>query len=182
MSAGHAGVGVIVAVAGLPGVGKSTLARALGERVGGVVLDKDRIRAGLFPPPRVEYSSDQNDFCIDVLYRTAEWLIRRDPSLNIIVDGCTYTRAQQVTTLRRFAAELGVGLLIIECVCAADTALARLENDRLTGRHPAADRGPELYRALRGAADPITEPKLVVDTGQPVSTSVIECLRYLENA
>lgn len=60
---------MIIAMAGLPGVGKSTLARALAARLDAVVLDKDRIRASLFPPSHVDYSRDQDDFCIDVMYR-----------------------------------------------------------------------------------------------------------------
>jgi predicted kinase len=84
---------VIVAMAGLPGAGKSTLAGALATQLHAVVLDKDRIRAGLFPPSNVGYTDDQNDFCVDVMYRTAEWLLRRDRAAVVILDGCTYTRA-----------------------------------------------------------------------------------------
>ncbi|MGH3919724.1 MAG: AAA family ATPase [Pseudonocardiaceae bacterium] len=50
---------MIVAMAGLPGVGTSTLAGALAPRLHAVVLDKDRIRAGLFPPSYVDYTADQ---------------------------------------------------------------------------------------------------------------------------
>ena len=39
---------MIVIMAGLPGTGKSTLARALAQRLAGAVLDKDEIRAALF--------------------------------------------------------------------------------------------------------------------------------------
>jgi predicted kinase len=44
-------------MAGLPGTGKSTLARVLANDLGGVVLDKDVIRAALFPAALIEYSS-----------------------------------------------------------------------------------------------------------------------------
>lgn len=54
-------------MAGLPGVGKSTLAGALATQFHAVVLDKDRVRAGLFPPSHVDYTPDQNDFCVDVM-------------------------------------------------------------------------------------------------------------------
>lgn len=171
---------MIVAMAGLPGVGKSTLAHALAGHLGAVVLDKDRIRAGLFPPPHVQYSREQDDFCIDVMYRTAGWLLRRDPSTVVILDGCTYTRASRVLRLRQVAATLGAVLRLIECVCGHELAEARISDDRATGKHPAANRDPSLYRDVRATADPISPPKLVVDTGGPVAVCLAECLPYLD--
>src|SRR5947209_2269421 len=46
---------MLIAMAGLPGTGKSTLARQMARALSGVVLDKDVIRAALFPPALVEY-------------------------------------------------------------------------------------------------------------------------------
>ena len=40
---------VLIAMAGLPGCGKTALAQRLAERLKAVVLDKDTIRAALFP-------------------------------------------------------------------------------------------------------------------------------------
>ncbi|MGH4024334.1 MAG: AAA family ATPase [Pseudonocardiaceae bacterium] len=170
---------MIVAMAGLPGVGKSTLAHALAGQLGAVVLDKDRIRAGLFPPPHLQYSREQDDFCIDVMYRTAGWLLRRDPSTTVVLDGSTYTRAARVRRLRQVAAVLGTELRLIECVCRPELAEARINDDRAAGNHPAANRDPSLHRSIRGSADPISPPKLVVDTGRPVAACLAECLPYL---
>jgi predicted kinase len=166
---------VIVAMAGLPGVGKSTLAGALATQFHAVVLDKDRIRAGLFPPSHVDYTPDQNDFCVDVMYRTTEWLLRRGHAPVVILDGCTYTRANQIATLRQMAADLGEPLRIIECICDDQLALARIAND---GNHPAGNRDAALYRELQAAAHPITGPKLVVDTGRPIAACVADCVTY----
>ena len=51
----------------LPGMGKSTLARALAHRLPGAVLDKDAIRAALFQPAHTEYSLAQDDFCQEIM-------------------------------------------------------------------------------------------------------------------
>ena len=170
---------MIVAMAGLPGTGKSALARALVPRLAAVLLDKDHIRASLFPPSHVEYTRDQDDFCIDVMYRTAGWLVRRNPATVVILDGRTYARANQVTTLRQVAADLGAPLWIIECSCDDEIALARIDRDRVTGRHPAANRDAALYRGLQATADPISRPKFVVDTGRPLAACVADCLSHL---
>lgn len=170
---------MIVAMAGLPGVGKSTLARALATRLDAVVLDKDRVRAGLFSPPHLEYSRDQDDFCLDVMYRAAGWLVHRRPGAVVILDGCTYTRTYRVARLRTVAADLGEAVRVIECTCADATAMARIEADQAAGRHLAANRDAELHRRVRAGAEPIPEPKLVVDTGRCVEACVADCLRYL---
>ena len=162
-------------MAGLPGVGKSTLAGAFATRLHAVVLDKDRIRAGLFPPSHVDYTHDQSDFCIDVMYRTTEWLLRRGHASVVILDGCTYTRANQIATLRRMAADLGEPLRVIECTCDDQLALARVADD---ANHPAGNRDAALYRKLQAAAHPITGPKLVVDTGRPIAACVADCVAY----
>ena len=166
---------MIVAMAGLPGAGKSTLAGALATQLRAVVLDKDRIRAGLFPPSHVDYTDDQNDFCVDVMYRTAEWLLRHDRAAVVILDGCTYTRANQIATLRQLAVDLGESLRIIECICDDRLAMARIADDV---NHLAGNRDAALYQKLQATAHPITGPKLVVDTGRSIAACVAECVTY----
>src|SRR5258708_1848329 len=66
---------MIVIMAGLPGTGKSTLARALSQCLPAAVLDKDSIRASLFQPAYVEYSRLQDDFCQEIMLQTAGYLL-----------------------------------------------------------------------------------------------------------
>lgn len=169
-------------MAGLPGAGKSTLARTLAAPLGAMLLDKDEVRACLFGTVLRDHGADRNDFCVDVMYRTAEWTLRRDPERHVILDGRTYTRAVQVARLREVAGDIGVPLRIIECVCAHDMAVARIDRDRAAGRHPAADRDATLHDTLRRGAEPIDGPKLVVDTGRPLDECVAYCLRDLVGA
>jgi len=162
----------LIALAGLPGAGKSTLARALAAELGAPVFDKDAVRAGLFGPEGVEYSRAQDDLCVERTYRAAEDALRGGGGgaagggrpAHALLDGRTYSRAGQVETLRGFAARAGLPLLIVECVCSEASAVERLARDAAAGRHPAADRGPELHRRLRQQAVPIEGPKLVIDT------------------
>ena len=171
---------MMVIVAGLPGTGKSTLARALAGRLDGVVIDKDNVRAALFPERLVEYSAGQDDFCQAIMQATAEYLLRRHPGLTVFLDGRTFSRAYQRENALACAAELGVAGVVIECVCAEEIALARLERDIAAGTHPARNRTPELYRQVRDSFEPIPEPKLVIDTGLPLEDNVARALSYFE--
>src|SRR5487761_2358079 len=137
---------MIVMMAGLPGTGKSTLARALAEERGGVVLSKDILRAALFPPEFVEYSAEQDDFVQDLMQRTAEYLLAKHQRLTVFFDGRTFSRADQIGRVIDLAERLETPWRIIECVCPEEVARQRIE---LAGEHPAKNRTYELYRKVR---------------------------------
>ncbi len=86
---------MIVMMAGLPGTGKSTLSRILAQRLSGAVLDKDIIRAALFPPTHIEYSRTQDDFCQEIMLQTATYLLEKHSSLFVFLDGRTFSLRYQ---------------------------------------------------------------------------------------
>jgi hypothetical protein len=83
---------MIVLMAGLPGSGKSTLARELAWRTSGRVLSKDDFRHALFAPEEIEYSTRQDDFCLELMLQTAGYLLTRDPARIIFLDGRPFSR------------------------------------------------------------------------------------------
>ena len=172
---------MIVIMAGLPGTGKSTLARALAQRLPGAVLDKDSIRAALFQPAHVEYSPAQDDFCQDIMLQTAAYLLAKDAELDVLLDGRTFSRRYQRERVIEFCQNAGTTWSILECVCAEQTALRRLAEALAHHTHPAANRTPELYRQIREAWEPIDRPKLVIDTDANLDSCVDRALRYLTN-
>jgi len=93
-------------MAGLPGAGKTTLARELAAHTGGRVLNKDEIRHALFAPEEIEYSSRQDDFCLHVMLETAEQLLEREPGRIVFLDGRTFSRRYQIDNVLNAAASL----------------------------------------------------------------------------
>src|SRR6185437_10849965 len=99
---------MIVAMAGLPGTGKSAIAARLAERLNGVVLSKDEFRARLFP--QVDYSREQDDAAMQAVYAAAREHLAVGRA--VILDGRTFSRSYQIADLLA-AAERP---LVIECV------------------------------------------------------------------
>ena len=168
---------MLVIMAGLPGTGKSTLARELARCLSGAVLDKDIIRAALFEPGLVEYSAGQDDFCQEIMLQTAAYLFGRNASLHIFLDGRTLSRRYQRERAIAFCLGRQIPWSMLECVCAEATALLRLE--QAAGSHPAANRTPELYREVRRMWEPIDCARLVIDTDASLDSCAEQALRYL---
>jgi len=157
---------MIVLMAGLPGTGKTTLARELAAQTGGRVLSKDEVRHAVFSPEEIEYSTRQDDFCLRLMMETAGYLLERDPGRVIFLDGRPFSRRYQIENVIRAADCLHQTWRVLECVCSEETARQRLETDAAGNAHPAGNRNLELYLKVKSRFENIVHPKTVIDTGQ----------------
>ena len=171
---------MLVAMAGLPGTGKTTLARRLADELEGVVLSKDVVRAALFPPPVLDYSRGQDDLTLAAIYSAAARILTTFPARSVVIDGRTFSRGYQVRDLFTAAVDVGETPRVIECVCSDDLIHTRLERDHAAGAHPAGNRTFAMYLDVKARAEPLTVPRLVLDTGaKPLDECVAEALAYL---
>jgi predicted kinase len=168
---------MIILMAGLPGTGKSTLARALADTTSGAILSKDQIRAALFSLEDIEYSTAQDDFCMEVMLNTSRYLLQKNPKRKIFLDGRTFSRHYQIDYVIEVANELAQPWTILECTCSEESARRRLDLDP---NHPARNRDFSLYLKVKSNFEPITHSKTVIDADQPLDACVRIALAAVE--
>jgi len=166
---------MIVLMAGLPGTGKTTLARELARHTEGKIISKDEIRSALFSHDDVEYSLKQDDFVMEIMLQTAWYLLRNDPSRKLFFDGRTFSRRYQIDRVLDFARDLDQPWTIIECTCSDESARKRLDVEP-DPAHPAHNRTFALYLKVQAHFEPITLSKTVVSTDQPLELCLEQAL------
>ena len=166
-------------MAGLPGTGKTSLARELAGRTSGRILSKDEIRHAIFSAAEIEYSSRQDDFCVQIMLETAGYLLGQDPARIVVLDGRPFSRRYQIENVLTAAASLHQPWRILECICSEETARRRLEQHPRGGEHPAANRDFQLYLDVRSRFEAILLPKTVMHTDEPLEECVAQALAAL---
>lgn len=167
---------MIILMAGLPGTGKSAVARELSARLNGTILSKDTIRHTLFEQRDVEYSTEQDDFCMDVMLETAGYILGKHADRTVILDGRTFSKRYQIERVIRFAERLQQPWRIFECVCSDETARQRLDAQQ---DHPAGNRNYDLYLRVRREFEDIRFSKTLLNTDQALQQCVEQALEAL---
>jgi len=168
---------LVLAVGGLAGTGKTTLAAALAEAMGAVLLRTDLVRKELFGagPHAAEldggiYRPEARERVYEELYRRAAELHAQ--RISVVLDG-TFSTLDQLRQAQQLTTNASGMFLAIECVCRPEIARERIDR-RLAGGHDASDAQPEIHdiQRLRWETWPANSPQVCVDTEQPHSQQI----------
>jgi uncharacterized protein len=155
--------GALVLVGGTVGVGKSTVAAALADAGGCVLLSSDRTRkalAGLRPEQHASAATDTGLYAPDWSERTyAALLAHAEPAVRsgrAVVLDATWSARNRRSAARELARRLGAPAWLVRVDCREATALERVRARARRGDDP-SDAGPELVAESRVRFEPPAE-------------------------
>ncbi|MGV0718831.1 AAA family ATPase [Mycolicibacterium sp. XJ662] len=166
----------LITVGGGPGTGKTTLSRALAERVGAQVISTDDVRRELQAGGVITGKAGEADaglYCAqnvaavyDAVLQRARKFLRGGQS---VICDATWRDAHHRECARTLAAETHAPLVELCCALPLPAAAARIENRGATS----SDATPEIAARLARSVDDWPDAHRV-DTGRPLAESVAE--------
>ncbi|MFZ0183251.1 MAG: AAA family ATPase [Nitrosotalea sp.] len=146
---------MIVIICGLPGVGKSTLAKNLAPLINGTILSSDKIRKELFPNPT--YSPFERKLVYDVMIILAKYL--NDVRCNCILDA-TFNREDSRVEIKEKLELDDKEFQIVECFCPEELVISRLKSRK----DDYSDATIEVYQKMKKIYEPVKVEHISIDT------------------
>lgn len=163
----------LVLVGGIPGSGKSTVARRLADVCGLALLRSDVVRKQLHGISRTQwrpeayarglYASEHTEATYAELLRQARLILGHGDS--VVIDASWLDPAQR-SRAAALVAEMGAELVQLRCVTPVDVAERRVIGRSLLGSDP-SDATPEVTRRMAADAAPWPEAQSLMTT-EPV--------------
>jgi len=153
VAATNAGAAALVVVCGLPGVGKSTVAKRIAEHVDGEVLRTDVIRKELFPDPT--YADSETEAVYAELLSRARTLVADGDS--VVLDA-TFADRRFRGAVTEAAASVADRFELVKVEC--DEAVVRRRIERRDG---VSDADFDVYLQFKRSFEPLDRDHVVID-------------------
>ncbi|MDE1885145.1 MAG: ATP-binding protein [Xanthomonadaceae bacterium] len=164
-SAPSPGKPVVVALIGLPGAGKSVVARALEDQLGLRRVCRDAIRHAMFPKCAYSFAEKRAAFRAMLLALEINCLLGESS----VLDGVTFSRRRDLMRVDAAIRRFGFAPIPIFLECPPEIARARIAADVANDRHLARDRTPDAVTEVLSRFDAPPPNALVIDACKPAT-------------
>lgn len=178
----------LLIMVGLIGTGKSTLAQALSERLGAVVISSDITRKRLAGIPETEHRYEgfnQGLYSPEFTVKTyIEMLFGKRPKEfygvlkkgGIVIFDASFSEALYRHWAKIEARMVGANFLVVECVLDEKILKERLANRKDTASDGRWDIYQEQKKAFEQVVELLPNEHIVVDTSKPVDENIKQIL------
>lgn len=174
----------VLVMVGLPGSGKSHLARAVARKVRAVVLDSDAMRVALFGEPR--HTKREHARLFPALHVLMERMLARGNS--VIIDATNLHEAHR-RPYYKIAERYGAPVVLVRTWAPWPVIKRRLEARGVEGlrvKESAAARDysgatVEVYEAMRAGSERLRKKHVSVDTSRDVGDAVDRIVSLLQS-
>jgi predicted kinase len=154
---------VVVALMGLPGSGKTTLAEALAPRIPARTVSRDAVRAAMFRP--CSFSDAEKAAAFTAVLQAIA--VNCQLGHSTVVDGMPFSRAGEFEAVSRASGEHGCRAIPVLCSVSVDEARRRVRRQRDASEPVPEDRDDDLVLDVAKRFRPLPEGTIVIDTTRP---------------
>jgi predicted kinase len=156
---------IVVVLIGLPGAGKSVVARTLQDQLGLRRICRDAIRQAMFPKCAYSYAEKRAAFRALLTALEVNCMLGESS----VLDGVTFSRRSDLLRVENVIHRFGFTAVPIYLQCPPDVARARIADDIRHNRHLARDRTPEIVTEVLLRFEPPPSSALVIDATLPAA-------------
>jgi predicted kinase len=159
---------ILIMLSGLPGTGKSYLAKRLGERLPCTIVESDAVRKKLFPRP--SYNRKENTSVFRVIHKMIGDLLKNN--ISVILDA-TNLEEKHRKVVYQIAEGNGARLILLEVEAPPEVVEKRLKaRSENRGGGDNSDATWATYQNLKRTAEKINRPHFNVSTAGNISAII----------
>ena len=163
---------MILIICGLPGVGKTTLAKEISPLIDAEILSTDKIRKELIPKPT--YEKFERELIYDVLTLVAKYLHKAGK--NCILDATFNKEKSRKDVIKKLGLSLSQ-VYIVECTCPEDTIISRLKSRK----NDWSDADVKVYKRMKEIYEPVMVEHITADTSKPPKTIAKKIVQSIQS-
>jgi hypothetical protein len=161
---------LIIIICGLPGTGKTFLARKLSKKINAVLLSTDKIRKEIIQKPK--YTLWERVLVYNVLFLIAKYLL--SAGTNCILDGTFNRKRSRDEAIEKLDSEKN-DIYIIECICPEDIIFSRLQSRK----RDYSDADLSVYLKMKNFYEKVSEKHLTIDTSKSLEKNLEKILNFI---